>query len=290
MVKSFDKRKQSMPRIITMIDVQGISKRYKDVPALSDIDLSVERGEIVGIAGLNGAGKSTLISIMSGILKPDRGAVLHEGVDIFKPGGARSPLTIGYVPQEIALFDSLNVSDNLNFWASAGDASHGAKSGSTRAERIGNALRMCDLADHSKKKISQLSGGMKRRANIAAALVTEPDILIMDEPTAGLDVKNRKDILLFIRALVSDSAEGSRPLTVVFTSHQAGEFDLICDRIVLLDRGKKVFDGHVSQISTYFSGDVGDFVKNIGSDVGSSTIDDILYTLGSEKQDQKEGE
>ncbi|MCL2163622.1 MAG: ABC transporter ATP-binding protein [Oscillospiraceae bacterium] len=263
-----------------MIEVINVSKTYGKVPALSNISFNVNRGEVLGIAGLNAAGKSTLISIISGILKPDIGAVLHENVNIFDTRSR--PLKIGYVPQEIALFDDLSVIDNLNFWAAAGGKPRAASGLQSRDSRIKNALRRCSLEEHRKKKILTLSGGFKRRANIAAALVLDPDVLIMDEPTAGLDSKNRRDILIFIYNLACERpGPDNEPLTVIFTSHQAGEFELICNRIILLDKGKIAYDGNISQMTGYFS-DI--LIKNgikMNSSMNSITIDDILYMLGS---------
>ena len=285
-----------------MLEVKDISKKFGSVTALKDLSFSVQRGEILGIAGLNGAGKSTLISIISGILKPDCGVVQYEGVDITR-APHNLPLTIGYVPQEIALFDGLSVRDNLNFWTAAGTRKKMRNSddatSAPRPDRVRNALEMCALTNVFKNKLSSLSGGMKRRANIAAALVMAPDILVMDEPTSGLDVKNRKDILLFIRSLVKSSVVTNSnisshayksPHTAIFTSHQSGELELICDRVILLNRGQMVFDGLFTDLPEFVrafreigAGGATDAGSNIFSnlDFENPTIDDILYALGS---------
>ena len=277
-----------------MIKACNISKRFGGVQALAGVGFAIDMGEILGIAGLNGAGKSTLLSILSGIMKPDSGTVEHLGVDIFKARYVK-PLSIGYVPQEIALFDNLSVTDNLRFWASAGRKPRRVRHlVSSPGDRVQATLEACSLTGHRRKKVSELSGGMKRRANIAAALVMEPDALIMDEPTAGLDAKNRKDMLHFIQGLVKQvpPVPQKGPPCVVFTSHQAGELESICDRVILLDKGTVAFDGLLSQVSLFFKtrfmelgtgcsplGGVAN--NNMPFDFENLAIDDILYILGS---------
>ena len=237
-------------------------KKFGDVAAVDQVSLTVAPGGIYGVAGLNGAGKSTLLSILAGVMRPDGGRVLYRGADI-RRGGSRN-VRISYVPQEIALFPDLSVYDNLKFWSLAGtDASKRYER--PVKERILEAAGATGLSERLRKQVNVLSGGMKRRVNIAAALVTEPEVLIMDEPTAGLDVKNRRDILNFI-SMLARRAEGA--LAVVCTSHQSGELETISDRLLLLDRGRAVFDGAPSEV---FSGKYDSY----------ENIDDILYSLGS---------
>ena len=267
-----------------MIELRDISKFFGKTQALSHVGFKLEKGEILGIAGLNGAGKSTLISVASGIIAPDSGTVEHMGFDIKKLRRSK-PLSIGYVPQETALFDNLCVLDNLRFWAAL-EKKHrdGEYSGSSAHDRIQTALIKCSLVEQRRMKISQLSGGMKHRANIAAALVMDPDVLVMDEPTAGLDVKNRKDILLFIKSLIKAQTESpqsqSYPQSVIFTSHQAGDLELICDRIILLDRGKLVFDGKTSQLSAHFTNYFKNYF-NINPDFNSFFVNQLSPILQS---------
>lgn len=197
-------------------------------------------------------------------MRPDEGAVYYRGEDVAR-GGANAA-RIGYVPQDIALFPDLSVYDNLTFWSLA-NPRHGKSTPAGRPvkERIRDAAGAAGLEGVLRKQVNSLSGGMKRRVNIAAALVTEPDVLIMDEPTAGLDVKNRRDILNFISALARRADGG---LAVVCTSHQSGELETISDRLLLLHKGKSVFDGPPSSV---FSGRFASY----------QNIDDILYSLGS---------
>jgi ABC-2 type transport system ATP-binding protein len=261
------------------------------VAALSDVSVNIREGEIYGIAGLNGAGKSTLLSVLSGVVRPDGGAVLYRGADIRAKGRA---LRIGYVPQEISLFPDLTVYDNLKFWASV--RARPSKS------RIVEAAGAAGLSGALKRRVSALSGGMKRRVNIASALVARPDVLVMDEPTAGLDVKNRRDIIKFIMDLIgaqrrAGASGGGAALTVVYTSHQAGELEYVSDRILLLHRGRALFEGAPQDAArSVISGggapvsgaagnriDAGAGATMPGAGMGAgtaSTIDDALYILG----------
>ena len=255
-----------------LISAVGVSKKFGAVKAVGEVSLDVYKGGVYGVAGLNGAGKSTLLAILAGVMRPSGGMVYYRGSPIY-PGsdsegrkGARS-LKIGYVPQDIALFADLSVRDNLKFWALAciygkGD---GAKTGEI-ADRIRRAADSAGLAERMSDKVRVLSGGLKRRVNIAAALAANPEVLIMDEPTAGLDVKNRRDILNFISILARD---GNRGLAVVCTSHQSGELEMVSDRLLLLDRGEVAYDGAPEDV---FKGRYSDY----------RSIDDILYSMGNE--------
>lgn len=225
-----------------------VSKSYRGVAALSDVSINIYCGEIYGIAGLNGAGKSTLLSVLAGAAKPDSGKVLHRGADI---RSSRRALRVGYVPQEIALFPDLTVRDNLKFWAAAASAR-------PSKGQIAEAAEASGLSGALGRRVSALSGGMKRRANIASALVARPDVLIMDEPTAGLDAKNRRDIIGFIMRLAgAPRAEGGGAMTVVYTSHQAGELEYVSDRILLLHRGRAIFEGAPGDAARNLAGSLG---------------------------------
>jgi len=265
-----------------LISVDNISKKFGPLAAVEGVSFDVYSGEICGVAGLNGAGKSTLLSILAGVMRPDGGAVYYRGRPVYTTarydgGGARPEtpprakmartLRIGYVPQEIALFPDLTVYDNLKFWSLAGSKANAPqKAGTGKAttkERLTSVAEATGLYDRLRQPLHSLSGGMKQRVNIAAALVTNPDILIMDEPTAGLDVKNRRDIINIINALVKRAGGG---LAVICTSHQSGELEMISNRLLLLDRGMAVYNGPPSGV---FSGQYAAY----------DNIDDILYSL-----------
>jgi len=268
-----------------LISASGIVKRFGALTAVDNVSLDVYSGEIYGVAGLNGAGKSTLLEIPAGVMRPDGGAVLYRGqpVNVGRqfPGGpgrggghgghnikinAGRSLRIGYVPQETALFPDLSVYDNLKFWALANRTPSGPnrrEPDTSLRERIRETARATGLEDKIRQSVRFLSGGMKQRVNIAAALVSGPDILIMDEPTAGLDVKNRRDIINLISALARSAAGG---LAVICTSHQSGELEMISNRLLLLDRGRAVYDGPPAGV---FDGKYASY----------GNIDDILYSL-----------
>ena len=261
-----------------LIRATGIVKKYGSLTAVDNVSMDVHSGEIYGVAGLNGAGKSTLLAILAGVMRPDSGDIVYKevrsGSRVNHPqsagpgaGGAykstpAKALRIGYVPQDIALFPDLSVYDNLKFWAIAGPVRWDSI---PLKDRILSAATVAGLTEKLRQSVRSLSGGMKQRVNIAAALAAGPDILIMDEPTAGLDVKNRRDVLNFINSLARSSQYG---LAVVCTSHQSGELEMISDRLLLLDRGRTVFDGSPVDV---FSGKYTDYAN----------IDDILYSLGN---------
>jgi len=255
-----------------LISAVNIRKKYRALTAVEDVSIDVYPGKIYGVAGLNGAGKSTLLAVLAGVTRPDGGAVWYRGGTraVHTPRKMKkSPgsLRIGYVPQDVALFPELSVYDNLKFWALASDSSHGqflaSDSSHGLKRRILSSAGSVGLSGELRRPVRVLSGGMKQRANIAAALVTGPDVLIMDEPTAGLDVKNRRDIINTIGSLVRTSGAG---LAVICTSHQPGELEMVSNRLLLLDRGRVVFDGAPSDV---FHGKYANYAN----------MDDILYSL-----------
>jgi len=208
--------------------LQGINiyKKFKQ-PVLNGINFSAGKGEVVGIAGENGSGKSTLLSLLTGILKPDKGQILLDGKNISKESIKQS---IGYVPQATSLLTELSSHDNIKFWAAA----HGVKNPTLDFDK--------EFLD---KKVKHLSGGMKKRLSIAISLLHDPDFLIMDEPTAALDI-NFKELLL--KQISERKTHGK---SVIFTSHQPDELQA-CDTLYILKDGRFVFTGPPSDIN--FSG------------------------------------
>lgn len=193
--------------------LNDIEKKYGSECVLGPVSLSIERGSITGIAGPNGAGKSTLLSIAAGILTPDSGTRWTSGGRIC------------YVPQELALYPSLSGRDNLKFWAGVYGLNR-----KLRKSRIESALELVELSDKADKPVETLSGGMKRRLNIAAALLAPSELLLMDEPTAGCDAHS-VDVIL--RTL---SHAAHNYCSVVFVSHSAEELS-ICTRVIRLEQG-----------------------------------------------------
>ncbi len=208
-----------------MIIVSEVYKSYKK-PVLNGINFAAERGTIVGIAGENGSGKSTLLSIMVTLLRPDRGCVTLDGVDVL---GKKFKIKdkFGFVPQDSALFDELTVAENINFWAAA----YGKKYKSAFFTEI-------DL----RKKVRELSGGMRKRLNIELALINEPDYLIMDEPTSALDIIYQEQVIELMKTL-RDMGRG-----IIFTSHYADEL-WECDKLCVMNNGVFIFDDAPSNFS-----------------------------------------
>ena len=191
--------------------LEGVVKKYGSATALGPISLEVYSGEALGIRGLNGAGKSTLIKLMAGVLSPDAGTI------------RRCSGSIGYVPQEIALYPGLSGKDNLRFWADVAGLDHRAKKA-----RVRWLLEQTQLSEHADKKLGAYSGGMQRRLNLAAALVVTPELLLLDEPLAGVDSLSALAIVQMLRNL------RDKGCAVVIVSHTDDALSGICDRVVEL--------------------------------------------------------
>ncbi len=219
-----------------MIELKSLTKKYKGFTAVDNIDLTIKQGDIFGLLGPNGAGKSTTISLISTLLKPTKGQILYKGTDIVKQPKAIQP-NIGLVPQEIALFTSLSGLDNLNFWGSA----YGLK-GETLKKRIEQVSKIIGIDKRLKDKVDKYSGGMKRRLNIGVALLHNPELLIMDEPTVGIDPQSRNHILEAVKQL------NQAGVTVIYTSHYMEEIETLCNCIAIMDNGKVIATGTKAQL------------------------------------------
>ncbi|MCT4542373.1 MAG: ABC transporter ATP-binding protein [Vallitalea sp.] len=214
-----------------LLDVIHLKKYFKDIKAVDDISFSIEKGEILGLLGPNGAGKSTTISMLSTLIKPDNGVINYKGKDIVKSPKAIQQY-LGYVPQEIALYPNLTGRENLEFWARA----YGLK-GIKLKEQIKQVSEIIGITERLKSKVKEYSGGMQRRLNIGAALLHEPEIIIMDEPTVGIDPQSRKHILDTVLEL------NRKGMTVIYTSHYMEEVEYICNKICIMDKGKIIANG-----------------------------------------------
>ncbi len=222
--------------IIDIIDVIGLSKKYGGAAVLDNLNFKIRKGEIFGLVGPNGAGKSTFISILTSVIKPTSGDIIINGYSIRQYAG-KVKKSIGYVPQEIALYPGLTGLDNLRFWAGV----YGL-GGRLKKDRMDEALSIAGLAEKACERVDRYSGGMKRRLNIAVALLHHPEILVMDEPMVGVDMQSRMYILDAIKEL----KESGR--TIIFASHYADEMKKLCDRIAVLDRGAVRAIGTLSQL------------------------------------------
>ena len=208
-----------------MIRAENLRKQYDRLVAVDGLSFHVDRGEIFGLLGPNGAGKTTTINMLVGILKPDGGSVSINGAD--DPTRANVRQSIGYAPQSIAIYDRLTASENLEFFGKL----YGITSRRSR-ERIAWALEFGGLQDTGKKLAGAFSGGMKRRLNLAAALIHDPPILMLDEPTVGVDPQSRNLIFDGIEDL---KRQGK---TIIYTTHYMEEAQRLCDRVAIIDHGK----------------------------------------------------
>lgn len=224
-----------------IVEVKNLTRRFGRVTALDKVSFNINKGEIFGIIGPNGAGKSTFISILTTLLKPSDGELLINSFSVNKqPGKIRN--YIGFVPQDIALYPMLSGMDNLNFWAGV----YGLR-GELRKSRIQEVLSITRLSDVAKKRVDNYSGGMKRRLNIAVAILHKPEILVMDEPTVGVDILSRKYILEAVKGFKDQGK------TVIFTSHYIDEMESICDRLAVLDRGSVKAIGTVAELQAQYN-------------------------------------
>ncbi len=214
----------------TLLEARQLKKRYQDLVAVDGVSFSVEAGQMTGLLGPNGAGKTTTVSMMAGLTRPDAGEVIVNGRKLLlddDPGKGE----IGLVPQDLALYDELTADDNLNLFG----ALYGL-SGKRLAEASSGALTLVGLTDRRKDKVRTYSGGMKRRLNLAAALLHDPKILLLDEPTVGVDPQSRNAIFENLEELKR------RGKAIVYTTHYMEEAERLCDRIVIIDHGKLLAD------------------------------------------------
>lgn len=215
-------------KIVKIVDLM---KKFGDNVAVDNISLEIEEGEIYGLLGPNGAGKSTIINIICGLISKDRGKVEILGRDIQKdPNFAKR--NIGIVPQDIAIYEDLTAYENIKFFAGL----YGLR-GSLLKERVEEALEFVGLTDNAKSRTGDFSGGMKRRLNIACAIAHRPKLIIMDEPTVGIDPQSRNHILQSVRKL------NEMGCTIIYTSHYMEEVEEISSRIGIIDHGKVIAEG-----------------------------------------------
>jgi ABC-2 type transport system ATP-binding protein len=225
------------------VEITGLEKRYRGLaaPAVDDLNLTIESGEILGLLGPNGSGKTTTLLILCGILKPTRGSVRIHGVDVVRDR-RRARAMVGYVPQDIALYPSLTVAENLTFFGRAC-----GQRGRLLSQRIDECLAMVGLEKSAGRRIDTFSGGMKRRANLAVGLINNPRMLILDEPTVGVDAQSRH---MISESLLSLNRTG---MTMVYATHYMDEVQHICPRVAIVDQGHLVKQGAPNALIDEFS-------------------------------------
>lgn len=245
-----------------LLEIESLCKKYNDKEVVSGESFKVLEGDILGFIGPNGAGKSTSINMFTTIVSPDTGNIYYKGKDIDNQQNTFKR-SLGVVPQELAIYEDLSAYDNVKFFCSL----YGFR-GSELKRRTKEALEFVGLWDRYKEFPTKFSGGMKRRLNIACAIAHSPKILIMDEPTVGIDPQSRNKIMQTIKDLNASCT------TVIYTSHYMEEIETLCNRIVLIDKGVIIEDLDKS------------LYKNKYLKFGCKTLEDIfLYLTGTDLRD-----
>jgi ABC-2 type transport system ATP-binding protein len=221
-----------------IIEIRELTKLYKgsDEPAINAISLDIYKNEIFGLLGPNGAGKTTTISILCGLFPPTKGSVQIDGLDIHADIKKIKQI-IGVVPQDIALYPTLTARENLTFFGNM----YGLR-GKVLKEKIDGYLEEFSLERHAGKIVSKFSGGMKRRVNLIAGLLHDPKIIFLDEPTVGIDVQSRLEILRYLKAI------NKKGTTIIYTSHYMEEAENLCSRVAIIDRGNIISLGNPKEL------------------------------------------
>ena len=219
-----------------LLEARQLGKDYGPTRAVGEVSFAVDEGEIFGLLGPNGAGKTTTISMIAGVLKPTRGTAVVAGHDVIRDSFA-ARREIGLVPQDLALYEELSAVQNLRFFASLYGVTRSAM-----AERVDWALSLEGLSDRATRKVSTFSGGMKRRLNLVAGLIHRPKLVILDEPTVGVDPQSRNFLFEAIEGLAQEG------MSIVYTSHYMEEVETLCKRIAIVDQGEIVAEGDVTTL------------------------------------------
>lgn len=235
----------------SVLDVQHLVKSYGKQKALSNITFSVRQGSCFGLLGPNGAGKSTTMKILTGIVEADGGTAEVFGMDAVKQRHSIRR-RVGYVPQAITLYEKLSARDNLTFFGEM----YGLH-GKQLKQRITEVLQLVGLANKAKAAVQTFSGGMKRRINMAAAMLHEPQLLILDEPTVGIDPQSRNHIFEMIRSLKSAG------VTIIYSTHYMEEVEALCDEVAIIDQGEVAAQGSLTELLDRYS------KKSVYAEVGS---------------------
>jgi ABC-2 type transport system ATP-binding protein len=227
---------ENKTRINPMINVERLRKIYGETIAVDDASFAANAGEIFGLLGPNGAGKTTTIGCISGLLVPTAGRILLDSHDVVREG-VEARRSLGVVPQEIALYDDLSAIENLQYWGGA----QGLR-GNVLKQNIAHVLERTGLQDRAKEAVKNYSGGMKRRLNFACGLIHHPKILLLDEPTVGVDPQSRVRLLELVRE------EAKSGTCVLYTTHYMEEAESLCDRLAIMDHGKLIAQGTMSEL------------------------------------------
>jgi ABC-2 type transport system ATP-binding protein len=215
-----------------VLECTGLTRRFGGRVAVDDVSLRIAPGETYGLLGPNGAGKTTTIRMVCGLLTPDAGSVAVAGRSLRGASGLRARELIGYVPQDVALYPDLTARENLRFFGRMYRLR-----GAELARRVSEVLELIDLAGRGDERVESFSGGMRRRLNIGAGLLHRPTLLVLDEPTVGVDPQSRHAILESVNGF------GASGMAVLYTTHYMEEAERICDRVGIIDHGKLIAEG-----------------------------------------------
>ena len=220
-----------------IVSMTQIVKRYRTVTALDHLDLTIDKGETLGLLGPNGAGKTTAIRVLTGLTAADAGEIRLFGQEM-RGKAADIKRRIGMVPQDLALYETLSARDNLNYFGRL----YGV-TGAPLKSKVTEVLDVLGLSDVANKSPKKFSGGMKRRLNIGCAIMHDPELLILDEPTVGIDPQSRNHILDFVAHM------NERGTTVLYTSHYMEEVERVCSRVLIMDAGRAIANGSVDELN-----------------------------------------
>lgn len=224
-----------------IVKAENLVKRYKELIALDHFNMEVEEGEILGLLGPNGCGKTTAINCILSLLKFDKGNIEIFG-ETMTPNAYSIKRKIGVVPQEVSVFENLTVEENIDYFCGLY-----IDDNNTRKKHVDEAIEFVDLKEYRKFYPKKLSGGLKRRLNIACGIAHKPKLIFLDEPTVAVDAQSRNFILEGIKRL---NREGS---TIIYTTHYLEEAEMLCDRIIIMDRGKSLVAGTVEELKAMIS-------------------------------------
>ncbi len=221
---------------MNILSVRDLRKSFGALEAVKGVSFTVEKGESFSLLGPNGAGKSTIINMITGLFSPTAGEIHINDINVVKNPKQAQKL-IGVVPQEIALYETMSARENLKFWGRMYDLS-----GKDLEKSVDEVLEIIGLTERAKDKIETFSGGMKRRVNIGAAILHHPQMLIMDEPTVGIDPQSRNHILETVKRLNNEG------MTIIYTSHYMEEVEYLCERIGIIDHGELIACGSLREL------------------------------------------
>ena len=247
-----------------MLEVRNLVKQYGDFTAVDNVSFDASKGSVFGLLGPNGAGKSTAINCISGLLSPTSGHISVAGADIVKEG-KKAKRSLGVVPQELALYEDLPAVENLRYWGKA----YGLR-GSELQSRVQDVLEHIGLADRARDLPKNFSGGMKRRLNFGCGIVHRPSVLLLDEPTVGVDPQSRQRLFEMVEA------EREAGACILYTTHYMEEAERLCDDLGIIDHGKLIATGTVSELKSQLSARD---VLQLSGDFPDTGVTELISTL-----------